>query len=120
MVVKKPDSKGLRIVFVPRHVHARVAMHSLATVTSVAVAVRMTGTAPWWTGIFWYFGSFIGVHVVMMPFMAMWYMATDRVERWIRGIVEEELIRFDLHTYERQLKRVFPGLGKPPDDDPAA
>jgi hypothetical protein len=119
-MVERNGVKGLRIVFVPRHVHARTALHSVATVASLFVAFRMGSGSPWWTGVAWYCGSFVGVHAVMVPFMAAWYMASDRVERWIRGIVEEELIRFDLQTYERQLKRVFPGLPKPPDEPPAA
>ncbi len=73
---------------------------------------------PWWIGVAWYFGSFVGFHAAMVPFMAAWYMLSDRVELWIRGIVEEELIRFDLKTYDRQLKRVFPALHKPPSDEP--
>ena len=104
-------------MFVPRHVHARVALHSVATVVGASVALRMSGGS-WVTGIAWYCGSFVGAHVLMAPFMIAWYMATDRIKRWIRGVVEEELIRFDLQTYERQLKRVFPEPPVPPDEPP--
>ena len=112
-------SKGLQIVFVPRHLHARIAIHSMATVTGAVFAVRMGWGAPLWAGVAWYFGSFVGFHVVLAPFMAMWYMATDRIERWVRGIVEDEMIRWDLKSYDRQLQRVFPNLIKPPEDDSA-
>ena len=73
---------------------------------------------PMWLGMAWYFAAFVGFHVILAPFMALWFVAKDRVERWVRGIVEEELIRFDLKSYERQLQRVFPNLTKPPDDPP--
>lgn len=110
-------SKGLQIVFVPRHLHARIAIHSMATVTGAVFAVRMGWGAPLWAGVAWYFGSFIGFHVVLAPFMALWYMLTFRVERWIRGIVEEEVIRFDLRSYEGQLQRLLPSIRKSPADE---
>jgi hypothetical protein len=88
----------------------------MATVTGAVVAVRMGWGGPLWADVAWYFGGFVGFHFVLAPFMAMWYMMTDRVERWVRGIVEEELIRFDLKSYERQLKRVFPGSKRSDDD----
>ena len=107
----------IRIVFVPRAMHARIAMHSFATATSAVVAARM-GTLgnSWLTGIAWYFGSFVGIHVVFASFLAAWFVACDRADRWVRGIIEEELIRFDLRTYERQMHRVFPALSKAPDE----
>lgn len=111
--VKKNGVKRRRIVITPRHVHSRVALHSLATATSAVIALRMGSGNPW-SGLAWYCGSFVGFHAVMVPFMATWYMLTDRVERWIRGIIEEELVRFDLKTYDRQLRRVFPVVPKPP------
>lgn len=114
----KTGSKGLQFVFTPRHLHARIAIHSAATVTGAAVAVRMGWGAPMWLGMLWYFGGFVAFHVVFAPFMAMWYMATDRIARWVRGIVEEELTRWDLKSYERQLLRVFPSLAKTPDEKP--
>lgn len=114
-------SKGLQIVFVPRHLHARIAIHSMATATGMVFAVRMGWGGPLWAGVAWYFGSFVGFHVVLCPLMAMWFMASDRVERWVRGIIEEELIRFDLKSYRGQLQRVFPHLnGKSEDDGPRA
>ena len=113
--------KRLHVVFMPRHVHARVAIHSMATVTGAVVAVRMGwGGAPVWAAIAGYCGGFVGFHIVLAPFMAAWYMAVGRVERWVRSIVEEELIRFDMKGYERQLQRVFPALGKRADDDETA
>ena len=79
------------------------------------------GRAPW-AGVAWYFGSFVGFHIVLAPFMAMWYMLADRAERWVRGIVEEELIRFDLRSYQGQLQRLLPSMRKPPaePDEPDA
>jgi hypothetical protein len=47
--------------------------------------------------------------------MTAWHAAKQRLDRRVRAIVEEELIRFDLQTYERQLGRVFPPKPKPPD-----
>lgn len=113
----KPDGAAtLRVILYPGSMHSRMAVHSLATVTSTFVAVRMTTVGPlWWEGIFWYFGSFVGLHVVMVPFMTAWHAAKQRLDRRVRAIVEEELIRFDLQTYERQLGRVFPPKPKPPD-----
>lgn len=110
--------RNLHVIYVPRHVHARVAIHSMATATGLAFAFRMGSGAPIWTGVAWYFGSFIGFHVVLMPFMAAWYMISDRFERWVRSIVEEELIRFDMRGYERQLHRLLPLVGRPPDEPP--
>jgi hypothetical protein len=98
--------------------HTRVALHSMATVTGVVFAVRMGAGAPLWTGVAWYFGSFVGFHVVLMPFMAAWYAISNRFERWVRSIVEEELIRFDMRGYERQLQRLLPHVSRPPDDEP--
>ena len=108
----------LQEIYVPQHMHTRVALHSAATVTGVVFAVRMGYGAPLWTGVAWYCGSFIGFHVVLMPFMAAWYAVSNRMERWVRGIVEEELIRFDMRGYERQLKRLVPHLKRLPDDEP--
>jgi hypothetical protein len=88
----------------------------MATVTGAVFAVRMGWGGPMWVSAAWYFGSFVGFHVVLAPFMAAWFMATDRISRWVRGIVEEEMIRIDLKSYERQLQRVFPTRKKPPDD----
>ena len=96
--------------------HSRIALHSVFTATSAVVALRMGSGSPWWTGVAWYFGSFVGAHVVMVPFLTAWYATAGRIERWIRSIVEEELIRFDLQNYERQLQRVFPKRDEPPDD----
>jgi hypothetical protein len=89
----------------------------MATVTGVVFAVRM-GNGGVWTGVAWYVGSFVGFHVVLMPFMAAWYALTYRIERWVRGIVEEELIRFDMRGYERQLQRLLPILKRTREDDP--
>ncbi len=108
----------LQEIYVPQHMHTRVALHSMATVTGVVFAVRMGAGAPLWTGVAWYFGSFVGFHVVLMPFMAAWYAISNRFERWVRSIVEEELIRFDMRGYERQLQRLLPHVSRPPDDEP--
>jgi hypothetical protein len=119
--VIKIGVKRLHVVFMPRHVHARVTIHSMATVTGAVVAVRMGwGGAPVWAALAWYFGGFVGFHIVLAPFMAAWFIAVDRIERWVRSIVEEELIRFDMKGYERQLQRVFPVLAIRSDDDEGA
>ena len=111
--------KQLHVVFMPRHVHARVAIHSIATVTGAAVAVRMGwGGAPIWADVAWYCGGFIGFHIVLAPFMAAWYLMTKRMEDWVRSIVQEELMRFEMKSYERQLQRFIPALGKRTDDGP--
>lgn len=114
--MKRDGVATLRIVLYPGSMHSRMAVHSLATVTSTFVAVRMTTVGPlWWEGILWYFGSFVGLHVVMVPLMTAWHAVKAGFERRVRAIVEEELIRFDLQTYERQLERVFPPKPKPPE-----
>jgi hypothetical protein len=116
--VLKISAKQFRVVFRPKHLHARVAIHSMATVTGAVVALRMGWGSPIWADVAWYFGGFVGFHAVLAPFMAAWFMALDRIERWVRSIVEEELIRFDMKGYERQLSRVFPMLGKHSENDP--
>ncbi len=90
----------------------------MATATGLAFAFRMGSGAPLWTGVAWYFGSFVGFHVVLMPIMATWYAIVNRVERWVRGIIEEELIRFDMHGYERGLQRLLPMIAKHHDERP--
>jgi hypothetical protein len=90
----------------------------MATVTGVVFAVRMGSGAPLWAGVAWYAGAFVGFHVVLMPFMAAWYAVAHSIERWIRAIVEEELIRFDMRGYERQLQRLLPILNRSQDDEP--
>lgn len=115
-MLDKNLGKKMRIVFVPRHMHARMALHSLATATGAAVAFRME-PATWWICLGWYAAAFLGAHAVMVPVMAAWYWARNAVERWVRALVEEELIRFDLQTYERQLQRVFPARHATPDDE---
>ena len=91
-------------------------MQSVATATSAVVAVRMGIGSSWLAGIAWYFGSFVGLHVMFASGLAAWYLACDRAERWVRAIIEEELIRFDLRSCERQIQRILPTLKKPPDD----
>jgi hypothetical protein len=86
--------------------HARIALHSIATVTGIAFVLRTGLGSPWWILLAWYVGTFLGAHAVMVPFMAAWYMATGRIERWIRGIIEEEMIRVDLRMYDRLIKLV--------------
>jgi uncharacterized membrane protein len=95
-------------------------MHSFATAIGLAAAVRMAFGGAWWVGVAWYVGSFVGIHVVMVPFVTAWYAAHGRLERWIRAIVEAELIRFDLRTYQHQLRRVFPEPGVAPEDPDAS
>ena len=111
----KNGSRRLQLVFVPRHFHARVVIHRRRPSPERSWRFAWAGR-PLWAGVAWYFGGFVGFHVVLAPFMAMWYMATDRVERWVRSIVEEELIRFDLRSYQGQLQRLMPGTRKPPPD----
>jgi len=96
---------------------SRAAVHTVATVASLSVAFRMAFGGPIWSGIAWYFGAFVGVHVVMVPLMTAWHAVLERFDRRIRSLVEEELIRFDMHTYQSQLRRVFPThQPKPPEE----
>jgi hypothetical protein len=115
--VIKIGVKRLHVVFMPRHVHARITIHSMATVTGAVMAVRMGWGAPLWADVAWYCGGFLGFHAALAPVMAAWFMLLDRAERWVRSIVEEELLRFDMRSYERQLQRVLPALGKRKNDD---
>jgi hypothetical protein len=98
---------GLISVFLPKGMHTRVAMHSLATVSGVAVAVR-TWTGDPVTALMWYAGGFVGFHVLMFPFCSLWMVMVGGMQRWVKGIVEEELIRYDLQTYDKQLHRILP------------
>jgi hypothetical protein len=61
-----------------------------------------------------YFLAFVGFHVVMVPVMTGWHFMSTRVERWVRSIIEEEMIKVDLQDYQRQFRRVFPGRNDPP------
>ena len=61
--------------------------------------------------------AFIGFHVALCPFLLGYYLAANRLERWVRGIVEEELIKFDMRGYEKQLQRLIPALSKAPEDE---
>jgi hypothetical protein len=61
-----------------------------------------------------YLIAFLGFHVAMVPIMTGWELVSGRLERWVRSIIEEEMIRVDLQNYERQLRRVFPGRNEPP------
>ena len=105
----------LRIVLYPSRVHSRIAVHSLATAASAFLAIRMDAGFPWWYGFFWYFGSFVGVHIFMIPFMTAWHAAGVYLNRRVRAIVEEELIRFDMRTYQQQFDRVFTRRTGPPE-----
>lgn len=99
---------GTEAAFAPKTKPRRMAMHSFATAAGVAGAIRMDAAHSLLLGIAWYAGFFFCAHVAVVPFTTAFYMLRARVERWVRGIIEEELIRFDLRTYQRQLHRVFP------------
>jgi len=116
-MVERTGLRTIRIAFVPKHMNARMALHSAATATGAVCAVRLGYGGPWWGYVAWYFGSFVGFHFVLVPFLAFWLMMQMRIERWVQGLVEQELIRFDLQTYERQLERVFPAAAEAPHDD---
>lgn len=91
-------------------------MHSFAAVSGLAGALRMDPAHALATGVLWYTGFFVAAHVVIVPFVASFLAMRDRMARFVRGIIEEELIRFDLRTYQRQFQRVFPKM-TPPDDN---
>jgi hypothetical protein len=95
---------------------SRAAVHTIATIASLSLAFRMAFGGPIWAAIAWYFGAFVGVHVVMVPIMTAWHAMLERFDRRVRSVVEEELIRFDMHTYQRQLQRVFPPQPKAPEE----
>lgn len=116
-MVEQVGFRTIRIAFVPKHMNARMALHSGAAATGAACALRMGYGGPWWGYVAWYLGSFVGFHFVLIPFLAAWLMMQMRVERWIRSLVEQELIRFDLQTYKRQFERVFPAASEAPPDD---
>jgi hypothetical protein len=118
--VVKIGVKQLHVVFMPRHVHARMAIHSMATVTGSVVAVRLGwGGAPIWADVAWYCGGFIGFHIALAPLMAGWFLMMHRAESWIRSVVQDELMRFEMKSYELQLQRMLPALQKRKDDEPA-
>jgi hypothetical protein len=106
----------LRSIVMPRHVHDRLIMHSLAAATGIAVVVRTSGGGSFWNASLLYMGSFVGFHLAATPFVVGWIYARARFERFVRSIVEEELIRFDLRNYDRQLKRLLPSDERNRDD----
>jgi hypothetical protein len=86
-------------------------MHGVATALGTAgtiSALRLQGGSSW-SLLAWYFVFFGAAHVVMVPILTAWFAVVDRIERWIRLVVERELIRIDLRTYQNTLERVFPG-----------
>jgi hypothetical protein len=109
--------QGIRSSFAPRRMKSRMVMHGLATVAGIIGAWRFGFGAPLLLGILWYVAFFVLAHVACVPVIAGWYAVRDRTERWVRGIIEEELIGFDLRTYQRQLHRVFPHIRKAHGDD---
>lgn len=109
-------SLGVRKAFMPRRMGSRALMHGVATIAGIFGAWRFGGGFPALSFLVWYVAFFFLAHLAAIPLLTGWYMARDRAERWIRGIIEEELIHFDLKTYQRQLSRVFPGMKKPPDE----
>ena len=102
------QKRSLRSIVVPRHVHDRFIVHSMAAATGIAVVVRASGGGSWLNASLLYMGGFVGFHLVLAPFVMGWVYAKTRFEQFVRAIVEEELIRFDLRNYDRQLKRILP------------
>jgi hypothetical protein len=112
--------QGIRSTFAPKHTSSRIAMHGIATAAGIAGAWRFGADSRAIAFLLWYVAFFVLSHVVMVPMVAGWHMARDRIDRWVRGIVEEELMVFDLKSYRRQLFRVFPAAQRPDDEEPPA
>ena len=85
-------------------------MHAIATLVGAIAAVRFTWGAPLWQSLVVYAAFVFVAHIACVPFMTAWAMMVAAVERWVRSLIEEELIRFDLRTYQHQLARVFPEM----------
>ena len=63
-----------------------------------------------------YLGGFVGFHVIVCPFYSAWLAFAGGMHRWVQSIVEEELIRYDMKTYNAQLQRIMPDGHKHVDD----
>jgi hypothetical protein len=92
--------------------HTRVTVHTLATATGALVVFRAWSGDPL-AALAWYAGGFIGFHVAMFPFCSLWMVTVGGMQRWVKNIVEEELIRYDMVTYDKQLQRLLPPGGSP-------
>ena len=115
-MIETIGARTIRVAFVPQHMHARMGLHSAAMITGALLAVRLGTGGLWWTYVGWYLAAFVGFHVALIPLLATWFTAQIRFERWVQSLVEQELIRFDLQAYDRQLKRVLTANRQPPDD----
>lgn len=91
----------------PRSVRTRVVLHTCATASGAALAVGL-----WPSGLLMavaaYVSGFVGFHVLLCPLYSMWLMFAEGLHRYVQGVVEEELIRYDMKTYDRQLQRILP------------
>ncbi len=113
--MRRAGTPQLRIVLYPGSTHSRTAMHAFAAAASTFLVFRMATGGPVWAGFAWYFGTFVGVHALMVPVMTAWHALLDRVDRYIRGVIEEELTRFDMRSYRADLERLLPRV---PDGPP--
>jgi hypothetical protein len=83
-------------------------VHVTATLFGVFAATYCAWTnGGWWWAVAAYWGAFFGVHVAMVPVMTAGYAFERRISKMVRSVVEEELIRYDLQTYGKQLERVM-------------
>lgn len=108
---------GVRHTFAPTTPTKRTVVHGIATIAGILAAVRFAPQHAPLGAVAWYALVFFGAHAAMVPIVSVYFMLRDRADRFVRSIVEEELIRFDLRTYQRQLSRVFPSLKPPGDQD---
>jgi len=105
----KNGALPLRIIIYPRTNVTRAIVNVLATLAAVGIVVKLGLGSAWWVILAWYLATFVGFHVLMVPLLTLCHEISKRFDRYLRSIIEEELIRFDLQNYEKQLRRVFPG-----------
>jgi hypothetical protein len=106
-MIETVGAQTLRVAFGPERAHARLALHAFAMATGMLIAARMGTEGLPLTYVAWYCVTFVAFHVVLVPVLAAWWTAQRSFEGWIRSLVEQELIRFDLQTYDKQLKRLL-------------
>lgn len=86
----------------------RTLLHTVAAVAAACLSVRTAAGAPWWIVALETLAAFAGCIVAMAPLGIAWCAASDALTRHVRALVEEELVRFDLQNYDRQLARIMP------------
>jgi hypothetical protein len=100
-------ARTLQIAIPSERVHERMAIHAVAMAGAMLVAARLgTGGVPS-TYIAWYCVLFVGFQLVLVPALAARRNARRRFDDWVRLQVEQEMIRLDLQSYDRQLKRLL-------------